>query len=110
MTTTQRHGGLDAGPLPSLEARKRKQQKPFCSFPLTRLPLHARHRPALADTDRDRRTATKHAAGHVTPTDHNPGGTCSVKTAERTRDKLTLAEVCDELGISRSTFYGWRAK
>lgn len=26
------------------------------------------------------------------------------------RDKLTLAEVCDELGISRSTFYDWRAK
>ncbi len=33
-----------------------------------------------------------------------------MKTAERTRDKLTLAEVCTELGISRSTFYDWRAK
>ena len=33
-----------------------------------------------------------------------------MKTAERTRDKLTLAEVCAELGISRSTFYAWRAK
>jgi excisionase family DNA binding protein len=33
-----------------------------------------------------------------------------MKTAERTRDKLTLAEVCAELGISRSTFYDWRAK
>ncbi|GAA0333137.1 helix-turn-helix domain-containing protein [Actinoallomurus spadix] len=33
-----------------------------------------------------------------------------MKTAERTRDKLTLAEVCAELGISRSTFYEWRAK
>jgi len=25
-------------------------------------------------------------------------------------DKLTLAEVCAELKISRSTFYDWRAK
>ncbi|MFC5909508.1 helix-turn-helix transcriptional regulator [Streptacidiphilus monticola] len=25
-------------------------------------------------------------------------------------DKLTLAEVCEELRISRSTFYDWRAK
>jgi excisionase family DNA binding protein len=33
-----------------------------------------------------------------------------MRTAERTRDKLTLAEVCAELGISRSTFYDWRAK
>jgi excisionase family DNA binding protein len=31
-------------------------------------------------------------------------------TALRHRDKLTLAEVCNELGISRSTFYDWRAK
>ena len=31
-------------------------------------------------------------------------------TALRPRDKLTLAEVCAELGISRSTFYDWRAK
>jgi excisionase family DNA binding protein len=33
-----------------------------------------------------------------------------MRTAERTRNKLTLAEVCAELGISRSTFYDWRAK
>ena len=33
-----------------------------------------------------------------------------MKTAERTGDKLTLAQVCTELGISRSTFYDWRAK
>lgn len=36
-----------------------------------------------------------------------------MKTVERSsgsRDKLTLAEVCAELGISRSTFYDWRAK
>ncbi|MFJ9223466.1 MULTISPECIES: helix-turn-helix domain-containing protein [unclassified Streptomyces] len=31
-------------------------------------------------------------------------------TTVRTRDKLTLAEVCEELKISRSTFYDWRAK
>ncbi|WP_327663305.1 MULTISPECIES: helix-turn-helix transcriptional regulator [unclassified Streptomyces] len=31
-------------------------------------------------------------------------------TTVRTRDKLTLAEVCAELKISRSTFYDWRAK
>jgi excisionase family DNA binding protein len=28
----------------------------------------------------------------------------------RSNDKLTLAEVCAELGISRSTFYDWRVK
>ena len=26
------------------------------------------------------------------------------------RDKLTVAEFCDDLGISKSTFYEWRAK
>ncbi|MFI8833280.1 helix-turn-helix transcriptional regulator [Streptomyces afghaniensis] len=31
-------------------------------------------------------------------------------TATRTRTMLTLAEVCEELGVSRSTFYDWRAK
>ncbi|MFJ4240012.1 MULTISPECIES: helix-turn-helix transcriptional regulator [Streptomyces] len=31
-------------------------------------------------------------------------------TATRTRSMLTLAEVCEELGVSRSTFYDWRAK
>jgi predicted DNA-binding transcriptional regulator AlpA len=33
-----------------------------------------------------------------------------VKTAERSSDKLTVAEVCTELRISPSTFYDWRAK
>jgi excisionase family DNA binding protein len=28
----------------------------------------------------------------------------------RERDKLTIAEVCVDLGISRRTFYEWRAK
>lgn len=27
-----------------------------------------------------------------------------------TRSPLTVAELCQELGISRSTFYEWRAK
>jgi excisionase family DNA binding protein len=27
-----------------------------------------------------------------------------------TRQHLTIAELCDELGIARSTFYDWRAK
>ncbi|MFF8359531.1 excisionase [Streptomyces sp. WAC 01325] len=31
-------------------------------------------------------------------------------TAVRSRTMLTLAEVCDELSVSRSTFYDWRAK
>lgn len=26
------------------------------------------------------------------------------------RDTLTIAEICDDLGISRRTFYEWRAK
>lgn len=28
----------------------------------------------------------------------------------RDRDKLTIAEVCADLGVSRRTFYEWRAK
>jgi len=28
----------------------------------------------------------------------------------RERDKLTIAEVCADLGISRRTFYEWRVK
>lgn len=28
----------------------------------------------------------------------------------RIRDKLTIADVCADLGISRRTFYEWRAK
>ncbi|MGW7065991.1 helix-turn-helix transcriptional regulator [Streptomyces sp. NPDC054855] len=31
-------------------------------------------------------------------------------TKARSRAMLTLAEVCEELRISRSTFYDWRAK
>jgi excisionase family DNA binding protein len=31
-------------------------------------------------------------------------------TTRQTRDKLTIAEVCEDLGISRRTFYEWRAK
>ena len=28
----------------------------------------------------------------------------------RPEDRLTIAQLCKELGISRSTFYEWRAK
>jgi excisionase family DNA binding protein len=28
----------------------------------------------------------------------------------RLQDRLTIAQLCNELGISRSTFYEWRAK
>ena len=28
----------------------------------------------------------------------------------RLEDRLTIAQLCKELGISRSTFYEWRAK
>lgn len=31
-------------------------------------------------------------------------------TASRTRERLTVTEVCTELGVSRSTFYEWRKK
>lgn len=92
------------------EARKRKAAQIILLISLTRFTPHGRHRVLRRDTDRDRRTATKHAVGHAIPTDHDAGGRHSVKTAERTRDRLTLAEVCAELGISRSTFYDWRAK
>jgi excisionase family DNA binding protein len=30
--------------------------------------------------------------------------------ARQARDKLTIAEVCEDLDISRRTFYEWRAK
>jgi excisionase family DNA binding protein len=33
-----------------------------------------------------------------------------VVRGNRERDKLTVAEVCADLGISRRTFYEWRAK
>lgn len=33
-----------------------------------------------------------------------------MKTATRPAEKLTVKEVCEELRISRRTFYEWRAK
>ncbi|MFI7691629.1 helix-turn-helix transcriptional regulator [Nonomuraea sp. NPDC049655] len=33
-----------------------------------------------------------------------------MKTTTRTDEKLTVAEVCAELKIARSTFYDWRVK
>lgn len=37
-------------------------------------------------------------------------GTSRASAPSRPRSRLTIAEVCDDLGISRSTFYDWRAK
>jgi predicted DNA-binding transcriptional regulator AlpA len=34
----------------------------------------------------------------------------TASTAGRPSDKLTIAEVCADLDISRRTFYEWRAK
>ena len=34
----------------------------------------------------------------------------SSRVATAASDKLTLAQLCDELQIARSTFYDWRAK
>jgi excisionase family DNA binding protein len=31
-------------------------------------------------------------------------------TLVHARRRLTIAEVCEDLGVSRSTFYEWRAK
>lgn len=36
--------------------------------------------------------------------------TQATRDAARSRDKLTVEEICDDLGISRRTFYEWRAK
>lgn len=32
------------------------------------------------------------------------------RTSPSSRLQLTIAQVCDELDVSRSTFYDWRAK
>jgi predicted DNA-binding transcriptional regulator AlpA len=32
------------------------------------------------------------------------------KGASRSARHLTIADICDDLGITRSTFYDWRAK
>jgi predicted DNA-binding transcriptional regulator AlpA len=34
----------------------------------------------------------------------------TVSTAGRAGDKLTIAQICADLAISRRTFYEWRAK
>ena len=37
--------------------------------------------------------------------------TAPVRTANpRTSTRLTIADICIDLGVSRSTFYEWRAK
>ena len=37
-------------------------------------------------------------------------GTSRASAPRGPRSRLTIAEVCEDLGISRSTFYDWRAK
>jgi predicted DNA-binding transcriptional regulator AlpA len=37
-------------------------------------------------------------------------GTSRANASRGPRGRLTIADVCDDLGISRSTFYDWRAK
>jgi predicted DNA-binding transcriptional regulator AlpA len=37
-------------------------------------------------------------------------GTSRDSVPVRTRTRLTIADVCADLGISRSTFYDWRSK
>ena len=39
-----------------------------------------------------------------------PTKTQATRDTVRSRDKLTVAEFCDDLGISRRTFAEWRAK
>jgi excisionase family DNA binding protein len=39
-----------------------------------------------------------------------PGAELGRDARDRERDKLTIAEVCADLGVSRRTFYEWRAK
>ncbi|MDQ4033795.1 MAG: helix-turn-helix domain-containing protein [Actinomycetota bacterium] len=33
-----------------------------------------------------------------------------LRASRTTRTRLTIADVCADLGVSRSTFYEWRAK
>jgi excisionase family DNA binding protein len=51
--------------------------------------------------------------GRITGTARRSGGivpSADQLRGSRERDKLTIAEVCADLGISRRTFYEWRAK
>ena len=32
------------------------------------------------------------------------------RASRTTRTRLTIADICTDLGVSRSTFYDWRAK
>jgi excisionase family DNA binding protein len=34
----------------------------------------------------------------------------TLRVSRSTRTRLTIADVCADLGVSRSTFYEWRAK
>ena len=77
-------------------------------------------KPELHNAGRNHRDGQTGCAGHPgsprqTTSPALKLGVVDVITAEDTRrsqqrDKLTIAEVCADLGISRRTFYEWRAK
>lgn len=75
-----------------------------------RIPRTRIQRPRTAPSQRPR---TRPAPPSQQPT--RPEGTPALVTDRRPghdkpRKHLTIADLCDELGIARSTFYDWRAK
>jgi excisionase family DNA binding protein len=54
-------------------------------------------------SSRPRRSSTRPAATH-------PPAQRSADSHTTDREQVTIAELCAELKISRSTFYDWRAK
>jgi predicted DNA-binding transcriptional regulator AlpA len=55
-------------------------------------------------------TATHRASAPAPPGQSRPVMTPQRPPPRGPEEKLTIAEVCAELKISRSTFYDWRAK
>ena len=49
-------------------------------------------------------------ASHASSSDSPKGARVRTPGPAITRRHVTIAELCDELGIARSTFYDWRAK
>jgi predicted DNA-binding transcriptional regulator AlpA len=54
-------------------------------------------------SSRPRRSSTRPAAAH-------PPAQRSADSRTTDREQVTIADLCAELKISRSTFYDWRAK
>ena len=65
-------------------------------------PPRCDHRRARGGSDMSRRAPVVQLV--------DPESTSTLRSSRSTDDKLTLAELCAELQISRSTFYDWRAK